>query len=101
MAPITDLHLTNDVGQPFAARIFAFNRFVGHSIGNDEEDFRQIGVVWSEDNGIVAVKKTNHKLSNHFEAPGLELEGGKKIKIKMTVEMAQTPQLPKIKLPFD
>lgn len=61
LAPTTDPHLMNDVGQPFAARIFAFNRFVGHSHRDDEEDFRQIGVVWSEDDGIVAVKKTNGK----------------------------------------
>lgn len=58
LTPGPYLHLANDVGQPFAARIFAFNWFIGHSICDDEEDFRQIGVVWSKDNWIVAVKKT-------------------------------------------
>lgn len=57
MAPATDRHLANDVGQSFAAHVFAFNGFVGHAVGDDEEDFGQIGVVWSEDDGIVALEK--------------------------------------------
>lgn len=69
LAPATDLHLANDVSQSFAAHIFAFNRFVGHSIGDDEEDFRQIGVFWSEDDEIVALKKTKPiRFSNHSSA---------------------------------
>lgn len=73
LAPRAYLHLANDVGQPFAARIFAFNWFIGHSICDDEEDFRQIGVVWSKDNWIVAVKKTNSKVPNHSNAIGVDL----------------------------
>lgn len=67
LAPATDPDLANDVGQPFAAHIFAFNGFVGHAVGDDEEDFRQIGVVWSKDDGIVAVEKdkTNELFPNH------------------------------------
>lgn len=54
---MTHLNLTDDVCQPFAARVFALDRFVGNSVRDDEEDFGQVGVVWSEDDGVVAVEK--------------------------------------------
>lgn len=50
------LYLTDDVGQPFAACVFALDRLVGDSVGDDGKDFWEIGVVWSEDDGVVAVE---------------------------------------------
>lgn len=51
------LYLTDDVGQPFAARVFALDRLVGDSVGDDGKDFWEIGVVWSEDDGVVAAER--------------------------------------------
>lgn len=48
--------MTDDVCQPFAARVFALDRLVGDSICDDEEDFGEVGVVWSEDDGVVATE---------------------------------------------
>lgn len=79
------MHLANDVGQSFAAHVFAFNGFVGHAIGDDEEDFRQIGVVWSEDDGIVALKKT--KNNELFENPSHQRCWGRSL--SKTREIAQ------------
>lgn len=55
---MTHMNLTDDVCQPFAARVFTLDRFVGNSVCDDEEDFGQVGVVWSENNRVVAVEKT-------------------------------------------
>lgn len=50
------LYLTNDIGQPFAAGVLALYRFVCNSVCDDEEDFGEVGVVWSKHNGIVAAE---------------------------------------------
>lgn len=57
MTVMAHLYLTDDICQPFAAGIFTLDRFVCNSICDDEENFGQVGVVWSKDNGVVAVKK--------------------------------------------
>lgn len=51
------LYLTDDIRQPFAARVFALDRFVRNSVCDDEEDFWEVGVIWSEDNGVVAAER--------------------------------------------
>lgn len=51
------LYLTYDICKSFAASIFTLDRFVCNSICDDEENFRKVGVVWAEDNGVVAVER--------------------------------------------
>lgn len=55
--PMAHLYLTDDTCQPFAARIFTLDRFVCHSVRDDEENLGEVGVVWSKDNGVVAVER--------------------------------------------
>lgn len=55
------LYLTNNVCETLTACVFSFNRFVRNPVGYDEENFRKAGVVWSEDNGVVAVGEERHQ----------------------------------------
>lgn len=50
------LYLKNDIGQPFAACVLALYRFIRNSVCDDEEDFGEVGVLWSEHDGIVAAE---------------------------------------------
>lgn len=52
---VTHLYLTNDVCEPFAASVFTLDRFICDAVCDDEENFREVGVVWAEDDGVVAV----------------------------------------------
>lgn len=51
------LDLTNDVRQPFTARVLTLHRLVRHAVSNDAENLGQVGVVWSEHDGVVAVRE--------------------------------------------
>lgn len=51
------LYLTDDICEPFAACVFTLDRFVCNSVCDDEEDFREVGVIWSQDDGVVAVER--------------------------------------------
>lgn len=50
--------MVNDVGQPLAAGVLALYRLVGDAVGDDEEDFGEVGVVRPEDDGVVAAAQT-------------------------------------------
>ena len=52
---VTHLDLSDHVGQPLAAGVLALHGLVGHALGDDEEDLGEVGVVRSEDDGVVAV----------------------------------------------
>lgn len=60
------LYLTDDVCQPFAAWVFTLDRFVRDAVCDDEEDFREVGVVWSEDDGVVAVEERQQSAGFRF-----------------------------------
>lgn len=60
------LYLTDDISQTLAACIFTLDRFICNSFCDNEENLREIGVVWAEDNGIVAVKVTKVIRKNWF-----------------------------------
>lgn len=51
----TYLYLKDNISQSFAAVVFTFNRLVGDAISNDGENLGKVCVVWSENDGIVAV----------------------------------------------
>lgn len=49
--------MADDVGEPFAARVFALDRLVCDAVGDDEEDLGEVGVVGPEHDGVVAAKR--------------------------------------------
>lgn len=55
------LYLTNDISEPFAARVFALDRFVCDAVSYDYEDFGKVGVLRPKDDGVVAVEWIKNK----------------------------------------